>query len=237
MTDIKLSKRMQAVADMVALSGSNLKVADIGCDHAYVSIYLKKNGIAENVIAMDVRQGPIDIARNNVHEYGLTDYIDVRKSDGFESLVPGEAQVAVIAGMGGLLMVDIIKRGSEHLKRNIELILQPQSDIDKVREYIYDIGYVITDEEMLIDEGKYYTVIRAVRGLTVDGPNAVELLYGPVLLRNHSEVLKTYLLHEREKLEEIKGKLEAYETEKSSLRKKELEREFEMIQEALARYS
>lgn len=237
MTDIKLSRRMQAVADMVALSGCNLKVADIGCDHAYVSIYLKKKGIAENVIAMDVRKGPIDIARNNVQVYGLTDYIDVRMSDGFESLIPGEAQAAVIAGMGGLLMVDIIRRGGEHLNRDIELILQPQSDIDKVREYIYEIGYVIADEEMLIDEGKYYTVIRAVRGTASDRPNEVELLYGPMLLSKRSEVLKRYLLYEREKLEEIKGRLEAYDTEKSLSRKKELEREFEMIQEALARYS
>lgn len=237
MTDIKLSKRMQAVADMVALSGDNLKVADIGCDHAYVSIYLKKKGIADVVFAMDVRKGPLDIARNNVSEYGLSDYIDVRLSDGFSKLAPGEAQVAVMAGMGGLLMIDIIKRGYEHIERDIELILQPQSDIERLREYIYDIEYHIVDEVMLVDEGKYYTVMRAVRTTKVEKPNRIELMYGPVLLRDKSKVLKEYLLREREKLCEIKVRLNECATVKTSRRLSEIERELELIDEALTRFN
>ena len=105
--DIKLSKRMQAVADMV--DGEN--VADIGCDHAFVSIYLAGKPFVKKVIAMDVKTGPVDIAKANVAAYNLENKIEIRMSDGFGNLEVGEADVAVIAGMGGYLMIDILKNG------------------------------------------------------------------------------------------------------------------------------
>ncbi len=104
---IELSKRMYMVASMVDKGGS---VADIGCDHAYVSIYLIEQNIAAKVIAMDVRTGPLDIAKKNINSHGLSDKIEVRLSDGLEKLSIGEVNTVIIAGMGGQLIIDIIDR-------------------------------------------------------------------------------------------------------------------------------
>ncbi len=160
-----LSKRMEAVVNMV--SPQSFTVADIGCDHAYVSIALVERKIAEKVVAMDVRQGPLGIAAGNVAAAGLQEKIDLCLSDGLEKLLPGEADAVVIAGMGGLLVKSILEKGEKILhyeKRQPELILQPQSDLKEVRIFLHSNAYHIVQEKMLIDEGKYYTVMKAEPG-------------------------------------------------------------------------
>lgn len=230
MTDIKLSRRMQTVADMVEASC----VADIGCDHAFVSIYLIKSGKADKVIAMDVKKGPIKIAMDNVQLFGLEEYIDVRLSNGFEALGANEADCAVIAGMGGQLMVDIMRAGKLHTDNGIKLVLQPQSELYKVREYLLGIGYEITCEDMLIEEGKYYTVIQAEPACgTICADKLPELMYGKHLLLTQNATLKKYLLYSRTKNIELIDRLEHIHTEKSDVRISELQRENAIIDTAL----
>ena len=103
--NIVLSQRMRMVADMV--SKGNV-LADIGCDHGFVSIYLLENGICPKVIAMDVNEGPLLRAGEHIKERGLSPYIDVRLSDGMEKLLLGEADSILIAGMGGRLVIKIL---------------------------------------------------------------------------------------------------------------------------------
>lgn len=231
--DIRLSKRMQAVADMV----EEKKVVDIGCDHAFVSIYLAQRPEVEAVIAMDVKKGPVDIARANVSQYNLSSKIDVRMSNGFDSLEVGEAQVAIIAGMGGYLMIDILKAGFKHLRNGISLVLQPQSDIDEVRKYLTGVGYVICQEEMLIDEGKYYTVMKAIvaEGKAV-AYNQTEYSYGPILLADKHPVLKDYLDFSKKKNKELISKLSVMGTEKAQDRINQLEMEIEGIDKVLQEF-
>lgn len=231
--DIKLSKRMQAVADMVV----EKRVVDIGCDHAFVSIYLANKPFVDNVVAMDVKTGPVDIASANVRAYNLSDKINVRMSDGFENLEVGEAEVAVIAGMGGYLMIDILEGGKEHLENGINLVLQPQSDIMAVREYLVHSGYKIIAEEMLIDEGKYYTVMKAVPARNSEvSYNSEEMDYGPYLLANRHPVLNQYLEFSKGKNEDLVKKLEQAGSEKSIERIKQLEDEIEYIDNILQKY-
>src|SRR5699024_6415223 len=108
-------------------------VADIGCDHAYISIYLIKKKIATKVIAMDVNLGPLNIAKKNIAESGYGHKIEVRQSDGLKSLVKKEVETIVIAGMGGALICRILKEGIEQVMAAKELILQAQSDLPMVR--------------------------------------------------------------------------------------------------------
>ena len=236
MSEIKLSKRMQTVADMA--TGAK-RVVDIGCDHAFVSIYLKQSGLTQNVIAMDVKEGPLDIARKNINDYGLSDYIEVRSSDGFDALMPGEADVAIIAGMGGLLMIDILTRGRVHTENGIELVLQPQSDIDKVRAYLRSIGYKIVDECMLLEDGKYYMVIKS--GVASESENKELLgmsedsirirdMYGPILLKNKDKVLKGYVEEQLIKNKALSGRLSLNDTPSSKQRIAELTEEEKMLE-------
>ena len=163
----RMSKRMLAVADMVSRSreqdNKTYRVADIGCDHAFVSIYLMQHGIADKVIAMDVNPGPLEAARKNIDRYLGTSEgaeIDIRLSDGFAGLKKGETDAAVVAGMGGKLVISIIE-GADVFVPGYKLILSPQSDVPEVRLYLLEHGFKLMDEDMICEDGKYYNIICA----------------------------------------------------------------------------
>jgi len=152
-----ISNRLSKVANLVTIGN---RVADIGCDHAYTSIYLIKNKISSKIIAMDINQGPLDRALENIKKYQYNKYIETRLSNGLDKLKKDEVDTILISGMGGNLIVDILDKNLDTVYKVKELILQPQSDIYKVREYIKRIGFMIIDEDILIDEDKYYNIIK-----------------------------------------------------------------------------
>lgn len=155
---MELSVRLQAVADMVS---RGRRVADIGCDHGYVSIYLVRKKQCEKVIAMDVNPGPLERAQSNIRRFGLTDYIETRLSDGTNALKPGEADTLLLSGVGARLTIRILEEGFARLGQFEELILQPQSEVYLLRDFLREQGYSIKDEEMVLDEGKFYQIIKA----------------------------------------------------------------------------
>lgn len=232
---MELSRRMQRVADMVTDSRA---VADIGCDHGYVSIYLVESGRTGHAYAMDVRKGPLSKAVEHVKQKNLEEQIECRLSDGLERLAPGEADTLILAGMGGLLMIDILKRGSSHRRGDEILILQPQSDIAAVRRYIYEIGYRIQTEDMLVEDGKYYTILRAVSKKTEPKRelSEVEYRYGPCLLKLQHPVLAEYLEKEQEKLLELEEQLGQQTSDRAVQRIAELRAALELCKEANAYY-
>ena len=208
--NIKLSKRMKLIADMVTPGKC---VADIGCDHGYVSIYLVEQKKSEHVIAMDVAKGPLEIAKKNIMSSGLSGKIDVRLSDGFDALEAGESDEVIIAGMGGNLIIDILKRGLHKMSAGYELVLSPQSDVPLVRSFLRENGFVIKDEEMLVEDGKYYNIIKAelsemgVNTETENKDKDKQLIlndtYGEKLIEKKHPVLKDYLEKQMEKYQGI----------------------------------
>ena len=202
-----LSNRMEAVVSMV--SPQSFAVADVGCDHAYVSIALVERGIAKKVIAMDVRKGPLAIAAGNVKAANLEGTIELRLSDGFNKLVPGEVDTVIIAGMGGLLIKSILEQGKPVLsaEKPPVLILQPQSDLDVVRIFLYSNAYHIVQETMLIEDGKYYTVMRAEPGSCVTDYNQADWEYGRYNLENRDKILLEFLVKEQKQLLKIKDSI------------------------------
>lgn len=226
MSKIHLSIRMKTVADMVIPGGV---IADIGCDHAFVSIYLIEHQIAKKVIASDVRTGPISIASNNVTKSGLEDHIDIRLGNGLETLQPQEADTIIIAGMGGILMNQIIERREQVAKSVKQLVLQPQSDIDLVRKKLRDMDATIVREDMVVDMGKYYTVIDArfhTDGYQPVSSNFEQELYdryGAFLLQNKHPVLFAYLEKEYAANEKILVTLEEQDSENAKRKKLELQ--------------
>ena len=144
---MQLSERLQAVAVFVTPQS---RLADVGTDHAYVPIYLAEKKLISRAIAMDVVDGPLQRARENIAAHRLETVIETRKSDGLEALKPGEADTVVIAGMGGLLICRILVQGREAAATVREWVLEPQSDTDKVRQYLLDHAYTIRDEHMVL---------------------------------------------------------------------------------------
>lgn len=242
MKEIILSKRMEAVVNMVSLQ--SFAIADIGCDHAYVSIALIKRNITKKVIAMDVRKGPLEIANKNIANYGEEKRIITRLSNGLEALKPGEVDTIIIAGMGGMLIKGILERGVDVLKyeQRPTLILQPQSDLEEVRYFLMEQNYQIIKEKMLEDEGKIYTALKAVPVLEKISYKKVELLYGSYNLQSQDAVLLFYLNKEKEVLSKILQKLEIMNhqleqvSEKTRERYASVKEELRWNEEALSYY-
>lgn len=193
---IKISKRLSHLADMVGYP----VLADVGTDHGYLPIFLLQAGKIKKAFAMDVREGPLLAAKEHIDACGLGDYITVKLSDGVAALEPGEADSVLIAGMGGDVMLHILKEGDAVARAARELILQPQSKIKDVREYLYRKGYVIDRENMVFEDGKYYSMMHVISEKKKAEPRAyterewqVICRYGEQLLNRQDETLQRYL--------------------------------------------
>lgn len=240
---IELSKRLKLVASFVE---PGALVADVGTDHGYVPIWLVQEGVAAGGIAMDVNQGPLERAKAHIAACGLSGRIQVRLGDGLSALSGEEADTVIIAGMGGPLIVRILTEGLETARRMKRLILSPQSEIWSVRAFLERNGFVIEDEAMTEEDGKYYTVIcaRSAGGYIGDGTFCVserkrlEWKYGKCLLERKDPVLKVFLEQERQKYRKVLDRLDNARDENDSgslgrqARKKEVEDEIALIERA-----
>lgn len=235
MKNVELSARMQAFADMVS-KGSI--VCDVGCDHGWVSIYLIQQGIASKVFAMDVGIGPLERAKEHIHSYHLENYIEPRLSDGLASLRVGEADCMVCAGMGGPLMMRILTEGREKVGAMKELILQPQSEIAQFRAFLRQEGYCIVEEDMVLEDGKYYPMMKAVPGKSELVRNETEQLifdtYGELLLQKKHPVLQSYIAHSMEQAQELLEHLAKQKTRRAEERMEQIEKELGLLQGAKA---
>lgn len=157
MKPVVLSARLQAVAAMVTVGN---RVCDVGCDHGFVPVYLVEQGISPAVLAMDVRSGPLNAAREHIAERGLEKNIETRLSDGLHNYNIGEADTLICAGMGGRLMMKILSDHEDKTESFRELILQPQSELEQFRAWLRGQGYRITDENMIEEDGKFYPMMR-----------------------------------------------------------------------------
>lgn len=231
---MKLSKRLETIAQMVPSKedGRAVRVADIGTDHGFVPIWLLLHDRAETAIAMDVRKGPLLRAHEHIQQYGLSDRIEVRLSDGLEKLNPGEVQTVVIAGMGGELMLRIIKDGG-HVRDTIQhWVLSPQSELEEFRRGLEELGLSIRKEIMLEEDGKYYTVMLAEPG-AMHYESAYEYRYGKYLLDQKSPVLAEFLVREKHLLEQILKQLKEQAGEGAKKRLVQVEKERLEVEKAL----
>lgn len=222
---MKLSNRLLRVALNVT---PGRRVVDVGTDHGYVPIFLMENGLAVHVIAMDINQGPLKRAEAHIREHNLEHDIETRLSDGFSKLKENEADTAVISGMGGELIQSILEQGGHVTKKLQELVLSPHSELDSVRRFLHKNGFKIIREEMLIDEGKFYTIIKAVKGN--DRPYTdIEYRYGALLIEKKDDVLWEFLRKRREAIGKILYRLKKEQTYNAKNREGELYKELEDI--------
>ena len=198
---VKISNRLTTASALVT---QGYTLADVGTDHGYIPIYLLQQEKIPSAIAMDINEGPLERAKEHIALYGLQAYIQTRLSDGVAALKPGEVEAVLIAGMGGGLVMHILQDGEQVCRTAKELILQPQSEIERVREFLREEGYTILAEDMVYEDGKFYPMMKVqYQGENENAQKASEVLklsdlYGGLLLQNRHPVLKTFL--EKEKL-------------------------------------
>lgn len=217
---MELSERLKTVASFVRTSRT---IADIGTDHGYIPIYLYGEGMIDSAIACDINKEPVRRAECNINAYRMGKHIETRLGSGLEPIKKGETEGAVIAGMGGMLIIDILDECREKTRALKELVLQPQTDIDKVRRYLHSVSFRIDDEKMLLEDGIYYTVIRAVPGRESYDSEA-DYLFGRINIERKSPALKGWLEKTIAKNKTIMEKLKEAGTDNSAARLEKLEK-------------
>lgn len=250
-TMIKLSKRLQRVADYVTLHN---RVADIGSDHAMLPCYLLQSGKCPSAISGELNHGPYRAAKKQAAAAGLVDRLDVRQGNGLSVLKAGEADTVTIAGMGGTLMSEILEAGNADgkLKGVKELVLQPNVGENRVRAWLLEKGWYLAGEAILEEDGKIYEVLHARLIEDAEIKNAalydgsflalpwekaavqdMVLQMGPHLLREASPILMNKWRCEIEKLERICKQMGSSELSESTARKKQFHMEIKRMEEVL----
>ena len=155
-----IDERINAMINFVA-KGS--RVADIGADHGYLSIFLAKTGRADFIVATDKNAGPLDAARKNINAAGFDGLIETRLGDGLQILRVGEVNTVCIGGMGGALICQILDDAPKVLDSVEDLILQPMNAADKVKIYLTEKNFYIADIDLAAAGGIIYEIIFASR--------------------------------------------------------------------------
>lgn len=231
-TRVNLSERLELVVSFVE-KGS--RPADVGTDHGYVPIALVERGIAPEALAMDVREGPLARAREHISRHGLSEKIRTRLSDGVTALEEGEADTVIAAGMGGELIIHILRDGRRLWYSVAHWILSPQSEPEKVRVFLQENGFCIRREAMLSEDGIYYVVMDAVRG-RMEPLDGAQAFYGPCLIRDRDPVLKEYLVREKGVLERILAGLGNRNSTGAAARREELSARLALVERTLEKW-
>lgn len=180
---MNLSKRLEAVATLVDMDA---RVIDVGCDHAYLDIYLTLNN-NNKCIATDINKNALEIAKNNIKKYNLINKIETKLTNGLIDIDVKEDDNIVICGMGTHTILEILNTN----KLSNTLIISSNNNIDILRREVIKLGYYIDSEIFLIDKGKPYIIIKFIKGYKKY--KNIDYLFGPILKYNLE--YKNYLLN------------------------------------------
>lgn len=204
-----ISKRLNRLISMAPTCNT---AADIGTDHGFVPIWLVNEQKASRVIASDLRKGPLSIADSHIREAGLSDRIETRLGSGLSVLKPGEADLIIIAGMGGKLISALLEAYPDIVSAASYLLLSPHRDAAEVRKTIEALSYSVEQESLVYEEGKYYPILLASNRPPVLKMTDLERKYGPCILREKPETFLKFLADETEKKQAVLQKLECGKT-------------------------
>ena len=196
-----LSGRLKTIVQMVPKAET---AADIGCDHGKVAAALVDKGTAKRVICGDISDKSLDKARKLVNSKKLEDSVSLREGNGLDILSAGEADVVILAGIGGELIAEILDTGKD--KAPDKLVLSCNTASGLLRQWIAQNGYRIEDEELVFENRHFYPVILAVKGQSQEMSD-IELEFGPVLLQKKPKTLKIFVKQRISKTKDIRAKI------------------------------
>lgn len=189
---MKINDRLKHIGDLVE---ANSFCLDIGCDHAFLDIYLVKQNKNIKAIATDIAECPVKQARENIKREGLEDTIEVRLGNGLDTY-SDEVNTVIIAGMGGRNMIGIFKNNMKVLKKIDTIIVSPNNYQIDVKKFLTKNGFYIDDEELVKEKKFIYQIIKFKRGRK--HYTRKEFFFGPVLLKKKGNLFEEY--YKREKL-------------------------------------
>ncbi len=194
------------------------RLADIAADHCYISLLALMNKKADFVIASDINKAPIEIGKVNIKEYGYEDKIETRLGSGLETIKSGEVESIIIAGIGGKLMLDLLKADENKLKSFKQLILQPQNEETAVKKYIHTIGYSIKEESYVLEKGMRYIILNCVNEPEEIPYSEKEYLIGRNIDETTLDVHYAFVKNCLKKQMKLKGKLDKVENKETMVK-------------------
>ena len=223
---MELSKRLKFIANHIDKCDS---LIDVGTDHGYIPIYAVKNNLCRKAIASDINKGPVEKARLNAALDKVSSQVEVRLGGGLETVSRGEVDAAVIAGMGGHLIIDILEKDKKKLPDYKFIILQPAQNPEVLREYLYNNDYEIIDEDICLDEDIFYELFK-VRRKKVNRTEFDPIFYefSPVLIKNKNPLFFSFLEFKEQKYNKIL-KFIKEDSENSKRRKMEIIKKLDAI--------
>ncbi|MFV0520507.1 MAG: tRNA (adenine(22)-N(1))-methyltransferase [Lachnospirales bacterium] len=195
-----VSKRLNTIVDLIKYE----TIGDIACDHGFISILACENKGVKKSIACDLNKEPLQKCVENSKEYGFLDKIITREVDGIKGLEAGEVDTIIIAGLGGILMKKILSENENVFKSSKQLILQPQSDVVLMREYMVG-AYFTVMEQYVEDKGKFYVILNCEKADIPLEYNESELILGKNILYN--EDFSNFVKHKIFEFEKIQSKI------------------------------
>ena len=209
---IHLDNRLQAVADFVK---AGRPAADIGTDHGYLALALIQSGKTPHAIAVDKNEGPYLAACRTIQGAGMEQEIEVRLGDGLQPLLPGEATVLCMAGLGGQLLKEILLAKPEVTAKSEQLVLQPMNGTRELRQWLYEAGWHLADEALAEADGRIYEILSAEQGYQ-PMPEAVMLDIGPCLWANRPPLLQRHIKERLAQLQKAMAGMEESSQARSS---------------------
>lgn len=192
-----ISKRLNEIKRHVK---KGLVIADIGCDHAFLSIDLIREKIAKKVYACDIARGPLSIAKDNIQQAGLSKEIDCVLSDGLDK-VPGDVQGIIIAGMGGQTAIHILEENYDKAQSYQQIILQVNRGYEELRRWLFEHHFLV-EEEWVVYDRKFYYLSMSVRS----GHQSYleeDVFVGPILKKSFDPVVESWFRREVDKAKAI----------------------------------
>ena len=177
-------------------------IADIGCDHGFLVIEAFENYHIDKAYAVDNKEGPLNQAIHNIKDKPYYKNVIFSLSSGIEE-IGEDTECVVIAGMGGILITEILDKPLKSVKR---LILEPNRDQEDVRKKVVSLGFDIVNEEIIFDKGKYYEIIVCdkVDNIDINKYSDIEYEFGPILLKEKSLLFREKWFMIYDSLKDIK---------------------------------
>lgn len=223
---IKLSQRLQAIADFVP---QGARVADVGTDHGFLPCYLAQNNQAVKVYASDINEQPLALAQKNVADYNVGEIVSTRLGNGLAVIEPGEVDVVTIAGMGGSLMIEILDAAPLVVDKLNRIILQPNVGAEAVRIWAEKNRWHIVEEQLVRENDRFSVIIAMEPGRSLNSMTPVELFLGPELLKQQHPLLGLYISEEYDKAQMVLEQLAKSDSEESRHKEQMLKRKWEDV--------
>ena len=199
-TILKLDKRLETIVD---LCDNNKVIADIGCDHGLVTAELILEEKAEKVVASEISRDCLNKAIVLADKINIIEFISFREGDGFSKITKHDkVNQAVIAGMGGETIIDILEKKPRRL---FNFVLQPMNKTIELRRYLLSHKYKILVDKLIKVDNKYYDVLKVTRGR--QKLTELEIYFGLTNFRENYEMLYEYLTEKKAKLDNLKERL------------------------------